>query len=124
MRFGLIDLAILAGLTIAAAQGQKTTWDKIYTSEQAVRGEKLYAENCAGCHGDGLGGVEMAPALTGDMFYANWEGVPLSDLLERAQNADILAHILRVGGFPAGDVPLDGQVAALAQIKFLTYKPQ
>jgi mono/diheme cytochrome c family protein len=134
-----IFVAIAAGLTVAAAQGQKTTWDKIYTSEQAARGEKLYAENCAGCHGDGLGGVEMAPALTGDMFNANWEGVPLSDLLERmrismpqnkpgslsrAQNADILAHILRVGGFPAGDVPLDGQVATLTQIKFLTYKPQ
>ena len=102
-------------------------------------GEKLYAENCAMCHGEGLTGIEMAPALAGDMFNQNWEGVALSDLLERmrssmpqdkpgtlsrAQNADILAHMLRVGGFPAGDVPLEGQPGALAQIKFVTYKPQ
>jgi mono/diheme cytochrome c family protein len=123
----------------AAAQGQKTVWDKVYTSEQAARGEKLYADNCAMCHGEGLAGVEMAPALAGDMFNQNWEGVALSDLLERmrtsmpqnkpgslsrAQNADILAHMLRVGGFPVGDAPLDGQPGALASIKFLTYRPQ
>ena len=73
------------------------------------------------------------------MFNQNWEGVSLSDLFERmrsslpqnnpgslsrAQNADILAHMLRVGGFPAGDTPIDGQAGALTQIKFVTYKPQ
>ena len=31
--------------------------------------------------------------------------------------------MLKVGNFPAGDVPLDGQASALAQIKFVTYKP-
>ena len=129
---------MVAALTVAA-QGQKTVWDKVYTVEQANRGEKLYADNCAVCHGDGLTGVEMAPALAGDMFNANWEGVALSDLFERMrmsmpqtnpgslsrpQNADILAHMLRAGGFPAGDTPLDGQAGALTQIKFLTYRPQ
>ena len=129
---------MVTALTVSA-QGQKTVWDKVYTGEQANRGEKLYADNCAVCHGDGLTGVEMAPALAGDMFNANWEGVALSDLFERmrmsmpqtnpgslsrAQNADILAHMLRVGGFPAGDTPLDGQAGALTQIKFLTYRPQ
>jgi quinoprotein glucose dehydrogenase len=132
--FGLIAVGMAVG-----AQGQKTTWDKVYTLEQANRGEKLYATNCAACHGDTLGGVEMAPPLAGDVFNANWEGVPLSDLFERmrgsmpqnnpgslsrAQNADILAHILRVDGFPAGDVAIDGTQGALTQIKFVTYKPQ
>jgi hypothetical protein len=85
-----------------------------------------------------LTGVEMAPPLTGEMFNANWEGVPLSDLFERirmsmpqnkpgsltrAQTADILAHMLKVGGFPSGDKELDGQPGALTQTKFLTYKP-
>jgi mono/diheme cytochrome c family protein len=134
-----VACVVMAAALTAAAQGQKTVWDKVYTAEQATRGEKLYGESCAVCHGDGLTGVEMAPALAGDVFNANWEGVPLSDLLERmrismpqnnpgslsrAQNADILAHMLRVGGFPAGDTPLDGQQGALTQIKFLTYKPQ
>jgi hypothetical protein len=44
--------------------------------------------------------------------------------LSRTQNADILAHMLKVGNFPAGDVPLDGQPSALTQIEFVTYKPQ
>jgi len=80
----------------------------------------------------------MAPALAGDTFNGNWDGVSLNDLFERmrtsmpqnkpgslsrVQNADILAHMLKVGGFPAGDVPLDGQASALTQIKFVTYKP-
>ena len=139
IRFGLVGVAITVALIAAAAQGQKTTWDKVYTAEQAARGEKLYAENCAACHGEALGGVEMAPPLAGDVFNSNWEGVALSDLFERmrtsmpqnkpgslsrVQNADILAHMLKVGNFPAGDVPLDGQAGALAQIKFVTYKPQ
>ena len=139
MRIAVVSVVIAAGLSIAAAQTQKTTWDKVFTAEQAARGEKLYAENCASCHGDTLGGVEMAPALAGDTFNSSWEGVPLNDLFERmrismpqnkpgslsrAQNADILAHMLKVGNFPAGDAPLDGQAGTLAQIKFLTYKPQ
>jgi mono/diheme cytochrome c family protein len=138
-RIGVVSVVIAAGLSSAAAQNQKTTWDQVYTAEQAARGEKLYAEQCAACHGDSLGGVEMAPPLAGDTFNSNWEGVTLNDLFERmrtsmpqnkpgslsrAQNADLLAHMLKVGGFPAGDVPLDGQAGALAQIKFVTYKPQ
>ena len=129
----------IAALTVFAQQQPRTIWDRVYTDEQAARGEKLYAQQCAQCHGDSLGGVEMAPALTGDMFNSNWEGVALSDLLERirmsmpqtnpgsltrAQTADIVAYILKVGGFPAGSTPLDGQPGALTQTKFLTYKPQ
>jgi quinoprotein glucose dehydrogenase len=139
IRFGIVSAAMVATLSIAAAQGQKTTWDKVFTAEQASRGEKLYADNCASCHGESLGGVEMAPPLAGDTFNSNWEGVALNDLFERmrtsmpqnrpgslsrAQNADILAHMLKVGGFPAGDIALDGQAGALTQIKFVTYKPQ
>lgn len=139
MRIGVVTVVLVAGLSIASAQGQKTTWDKVYTAEQAARGEKLYADNCASCHGDTLGGVEMAPPLAGDVFNSSWEGVALADLFERmrismpqnkpgslsrTQNADILAHMLKVGNFPAGDVPLDGQSSALTQIKFVTYKPQ
>jgi mono/diheme cytochrome c family protein len=133
-------LLITLFITITTfAQAPRTIWDRVYTDEQAARGEKLYAAQCAQCHGDALTGVEMAPPLTGDMFNSNWEGVPLSDLFERirmsmpqtnpgsltrAQTADIVAHMLKVGGFPSGSAPLDGQAGALTQTKFLTYKPQ
>jgi mono/diheme cytochrome c family protein len=136
----LVVVGTIAVMAIGLlAQQPKTIWDRVYTDEQAGRGQKLYAQQCAQCHGDGLTGVEAAPPLTGDMFNSNWEGVALSDLFERirtsmpqnnpgsltrAQTADILAHMLKVGGFPAGDTQLDGQPGALTPIKFLTYKPQ
>jgi len=98
----------------------------------------VYAEKCAMCHGDSLGGVESAPALTGPQFYATWEGENLNSLFERirmsmpqdnpgslsrTQNADIVAHMLHVGGYPAGSTPLEGQAGTLTGIKVLTYKP-
>jgi mono/diheme cytochrome c family protein len=117
---------------------QQTIWDGVYTAEQASRGQKIYSERCATCHGDGLEGVEMAPALTGSAFYGTWEGESLQALfdrmrlsmplnapgsLSRAQNADILAHMLKVGGYPAGQTPLDAQGGALAGIKVSMYRP-
>jgi hypothetical protein len=44
--------------------------------------------------------------------------------LSRAQTADIVAHMLKVSGFPSGETPLDGQAGALTQTKFVTYKPE
>ena len=120
------------------AQEKKSVWDGVYSEEQATRGATLYAERCARCHGDGLGGVESAPALTGSAFYANWEGETLESLFERirssmpadkpgslsrAQNADVLAHMLKVGGYPAGPTALDGQAGALTTIAIRMYKP-
>jgi len=129
---------LVLGAVLLSAQSQRTVWDGVYTEEQATRGEQVYAEHCAQCHGEGLGGVESAPALTGPAFYANWEGETLNALFERirmsmpqdspgslsrAQNADIVAHMLRVGGYPAGSTPLEGQASVLTGIKVLTYKP-
>ena len=113
-------------------------WDGVYSEEQAARGEKVYAERCGRCHGDTLGGVEAAPALTGTTFYSNWEGERLEALadrvrmtmpqdkpgsLTRAQNADLLAYLLQVGGYPAGPMPLDGQAGAMATVTIRMYKP-
>ena len=136
---------LLPALTLAfgvaatmAAQPSRTVWDGIYTDEQAVRGEMLYAEQCAKCHGDTLGGQESAPALTGTTFYSNWEGEMLEPLfdrlrttmpqdkpgsLSRSQNADILALMLKAGGYPAGATPLNGQAGAMATITIRMYKP-
>lgn len=127
-----------AAASVTVAQQSKTLWDGIYTDEQAARGETLYAERCAKCHGDTLGGQESAPALTGTTFYSNWEGEMLEPLfdrlrttmpqdkpgsLSRSQNADILAHMLKAGGYPAGATPLNGQAGAMASITIRMYKP-
>lgn len=134
----IIASALLVVSVVVRGQAQKTVWDGVYTEEQAKRGAELYAEKCSMCHGDSLGGVESAPALTGPAFYGNWEGETLNALFERirlsmpqdnpgslsrTQNADIIAHVLRVGGYPAGSTALEGQAGALTAIKVLTYKP-
>ena len=141
MNSSTVLLAPTALLLVAltTAQTTQTVWDGVYTREQAQRGEKLYRQECSRCHGDDLSGIESAPALTGSSFAATWEGVPLSDLLERmrvsmpqdkpgslsrSQNADVLAYMLQVSGFPAGEKALEGQASVLSQITFRTYRPQ
>ncbi|HVG56725.1 MAG TPA: cytochrome c [Vicinamibacterales bacterium] len=149
MRIWLAALAFLGTATVVAAHPdvtsvranaqQLTTWDGVYTTTQADRGEKLYADRCARCHGDALQGVEAAPALAGPSFYGNWDGETLDALfqrmrtsmpqdrpgsLTRAENADVLAYMLRVGKYPAGMEPLDGQGGTLTRIRVLMYRPQ
>jgi mono/diheme cytochrome c family protein len=129
---------VVAGVSGPLSGQPLTTWDGVFTAAQASRGEKIYAERCARCHGDGLQGVESAPALTGTTFYATWEGETLDALFERmrssmpqdapgslsrAQNADILAHMLKAGGYPAGQTALDPQAGALMRIRVLMYRP-
>jgi cytochrome c len=126
-----------AVLALVAAQ-QVTVWDGVFTREQADRGEKLYADRCARCHGDTLQGVESAPALVGSTFYNNWEGEMLDALFERmrtsmpqdrpgsltrAENADILAYMLNTAAYPAGKMTLDAQGGALTRVKILMYRP-
>ena len=48
--------------------------DGVYYEEQAKRGDVLYKEQCATCHGDNLEGSGPMPALAGKDFLANWQG--------------------------------------------------
>jgi len=106
----------------------------VATQHQADRGTRPYAENCAPCHGAALQGQGAFPPLVGDRFNASWEGKSVADLLTRmrrtmpqdepgsltpAQVADILAYVLRAGGFPAGQTPLDGDPGALTGVIFV-----
>ena len=131
-----LSLVSVVGVSRLASQLPATTWDGVYTSEQAKRGAALYQGQCGACHGESLTGVESAPALVGDTFNSTWEGVALADLFERIrttmpltapgslsrpQTADVLAFMLESGKFPAGKTPLDP--AALAAIKYRTYRP-
>jgi hypothetical protein len=87
-------------------------------------------ERCASCHGEALQG-QNGPPLTGGDFIAVWAGQPLSDLvnkikstmpendpgkLTRQQSADLVAHLLQVAKFPAGQADLSVDEAALKLI--------
>jgi S-disulfanyl-L-cysteine oxidoreductase SoxD len=126
------------GAKIGAQQEMRTVWDGVYTDEQSTRGEALYAQVCANCHGAGLEGIDMSPALTGGVFGSNWNDLTVGDLAERIRTtmpmdrpgtmprdevADVTAFLLEANKFPSGSAALPEQVPAMRQIKILAQKP-
>jgi len=122
-----------------SAAESRSVWDGVYTTEQAQRGEPLYNENCSACHGDTLKGSGETPALSGNAFLSDWNGLPLGDLFERIRRtmpqdkpgqlsrqkkADILAYMLSVNKFPAGKTELPHQTEFLNEIRFEAVKPE
>ena len=125
-------LALLVSTVWAQNDGMRSVWDGVFTKEQAQRGDAAYQQNCASCHGTSLTGGESAPPLTGGEFSSNWFGLTAGDLFERIrttmpadrpgrinreQNVDILAWILRSNQFPAGKTELERQTEVLKQIR-------
>jgi len=140
MRIKMINkitaVAIIGLVAIGALHAQETAtprsvWEGVYTEEQAKRGETLYARECASCHRDDTGGEE-ASALAGPAFLANWDGLTVGDLyqrirvsmppanprqLSRRQITDILSHMLKANGFPAGKTELAQETEAMKQVR-------
>ena len=121
-----------------APSGSRSVWDGVYTQEQAERGHSLYSQHCASCHGDTLTGGDATPPLAGGDFLANWSGLTVGDLFERIrrtmpqsdpgrlsrqQDADVLAYILSVNEFPAGQTELPHDTQLLKLIRFEATKP-
>ena len=138
-RFLLRLLSVLSvqALILASAQG-KTTLDGIYTEAQAKRGETIYADSCASCHGPDLSGGGQTPGLAGKEFNMDWNDLSMGDLFDRTRatmpadkpgtmqpepTADVIAFLLQKGNFPAGQAELPADVAALKAIKFVSPKP-
>lgn len=122
-----------------SAQTTRSTWDGIYSAEQAKRGGQLYRKECASCHGDSLDGQPPTPPLAGDDFTSNWNGQALKDLFEKIQttmpadhpgklsrqeNADLLAFLLSANKFPAGKTDLGSDDETLSRIRFETARPK
>jgi len=126
-----VVLVLIASASIDA-QAPRTVQDGVFSDAQATRGQALYAQRCAGCHGPALTGGQ-APPLAGDAFTTKWRLEPLSALfikirytmppsppasapaggglvaatpfapqLSAEQGADLVAHVLKTNGFPAG----------------------
>jgi mono/diheme cytochrome c family protein len=129
---------VVAAARISEGQEGRTVWSGVYTAAQADRGAAVYAYDCANCHGSGLEGADMSPALVGAAFMANWNDLTLGDLFERIRismpanrpgtlsrqdNADVIAHLLRANRFPVGATELPTETPALRGLKFLTVQP-
>ncbi|MBL0171033.1 MAG: cytochrome c [Gemmatimonadaceae bacterium] len=116
----------------------RSTWDSVFTAEQAARGQTSYNQTCARCHRETLAGGDEAPALTGSAFMSSWNGQTLDELHERVRTSmptdtpgvyarpmitDVIAFMLRFNGFPAGAVELTHENEALKGIRFVAAKP-
>jgi cytochrome c len=112
----LIIFAALVPIQSVAAQPRQSVWDGVYTEEQASRGQTLFQQSCARCHGANLAGTFETPPLVG-RFIPYWSGTTLDVLFDyvstampldhpgalgASANADIVTFLLKANGFPAG----------------------
>ena len=115
-----------------AATPAPTVSAGVYTDEQAKRGEVVSNKLCTSCHGPDLTGGEAGPALVGLEFLGNWNSLSLADFFDRVhatmpadapgtmtpqQTSDVIAYVLKLNKFPAGQTELPIDVAVLKNIK-------
>ncbi len=101
--------------------GETIAQNGVYASEQATRGQSLYALNCASCHLDSLEGNGQSLPLAGPAFMAHWNDRTFAELFDRirttmpqknpaslSQDAylDIMSYLLQANNFPPGPEPL------------------
>ena len=134
---GWIGLAVTGLIVVAAgvlsidAAQPESVWDGVYTDEQATRGELVYQDECAFCHLDDLLGDAFATPLIEEAFTSRWEGANVGDLMTVIQVtmpadrpntmsneavADVIAFLLKMNNYPAGDEELAADAATLENI--------
>ena len=91
-----------------------------YTAAQAVAGKAAFDADCAVCHGNTLTNGTMGPPLAGEAFRAVWAGQSVRALYDIAKTmppanpgslsdatyASIVAYVLQMNGYAAGETPL------------------
>ena len=130
---GLV-LALAAGLaggaSIRASAAQSSAGsllDGVFTPAQASRGERTFSDVCAACHDTG--------EFSGGRFRISWVGRPVGELFETistlmpegdpgslspAEYAAVVAYLLQVNNYPAGDTDLPTNARALGQLEIVS----
>ena len=124
---------VTAGLfvrTVRAQEPAKTVADNVYSDVQATRGAASYDAACSGCHRPDLGGAN-GPALIGERFARIFAGKDLKTFYTKVATTmprgapgslgdavylDIVAHVLRENGFPAGEKELTADALSTLQV--------
>ncbi len=133
----IVACGLLVALEALTAQAPRSLWDGVYTQDQAKRGEVVYVEKCARCHGAQLIGGDMNPPLVGPEFLSTWNTKTVGDLFDRIrttmpadkpgsvsrqQSSDVVAYLLSANKFPTGSTELENQSELLKQIPFDAFK--
>ena len=120
---GFTAAIALGGLMSFGARAQTSGY---FTIDQATAGAQIYQAKCASCHGGEMEGY-IGPALRGHAFQVITTRESSADRmlliisrnepqdnpggLSDEQDADVLAYILQVNGFPAGKEKLSAFTA-------------
>jgi mono/diheme cytochrome c family protein len=131
VKIGAAALLLMLAVSLRATEprvlrpgdSQKTTRDKLYSKEQAARGEAIYVKHCERCHTPDKvpAGKKPGAAIFGDKFFENWADKTLGEMFDTILNTmpsdgtavltvdqalDVTAHLLKANGFPDGPAPL------------------
>jgi S-disulfanyl-L-cysteine oxidoreductase SoxD len=138
---GRVVLGVLATATLvsaAAAQDtakagnapERSTVEGVYTAAQADAGEAVFTGTCAACH--------PTSQFRGAAFQRTWHGqsvfafydqlrmmMPMDNPggLSNEEYAAVVAYILRLNAYPAGEEPLPTGDSALKRIRFESVPP-
>ena len=123
----LVVLTLSLNVCAIAFAEPRTINDAIYSKAQAETGEQLYKEHCLTCHDkkyfrpvlkawDGRSLEVFITVMSASMPESN-----PGALLEK-EYVDILAYILSLGRYPAGDTELDYKDGALNEITIANRK--
>ena len=132
-RFAVVEGALIVGLISAGwismsagAQSGASVADGVFTEAQASRGEATFRRVCSACHDTG--------EFSGGRFRLTWVGQSAGDLydtiatlmpegdpgsLTPAQYAAVVAYLLQVNGYPAGESDLPTSLSALRAMEIV-----
>ena len=111
----------------AAVAPEASSDGSFYTSRQATRCDGLFRDNCVSCH--------SASEFAGASFQRRWRNRAVGDIYEfvlysmpddnpgglpEQTYADIVAYLLSLNDFPAGDSELPTSLEALMMMKMFT----
>ena len=112
-----------AAVSDAAPAAEASSGNAFYTVGQARRGNGLFRDNCVSCH--------ASSEFTGSSFQRRWRNRSVGNIYEfilysmpddnpgglpQQTYADIIAYILELNDFPAGDTELPVSMDALLQM--------
>jgi mono/diheme cytochrome c family protein len=126
----LLSVSLAVGIS---SVGNAQVAGSYYTDAQAANGRIVFGQQCAICHGQNLRG-KVGPALAGPQFLSVSQYQELTadylykfmvkqmpknapGSLGKTQYLDLLAYILKVNGYPAGEQKLTADDGLLTQIK-------
>lgn len=123
----VVSLAWVVAPPVAAqspgSDDTTSTLDRVYSEEQAREGRQVFDVECSLCH---------APSeFSGRIFQLSWTGRPLGALFSQirgtmpldrpgaltpAQYAAVVAYLLELNGYPAGESLLPAEAEELSRI--------